>query len=207
MLIRDSHGSASAGGGTKERVLLEAVELIAINGYQTTSMRQIAERAGIRAASIYNHFPSKDALVVSALQWIFDDFVAFIAEPMTRHEPAVRTLETLVRRHALYQFQFPHRMDSWRIILETDQLAAVVPDQARSAVQVKRDLLIDLCEALTRAAYPTLQQPRERVRAVNTLCGRASWWFDGDLNDLPAMTDLIWSLAVSIFTSPLAQEP
>lgn len=84
LFIRDAHRSAGSSGSTKERVVLAAVELIAVNGYRATSMRQVADRAGVRAPSIYNHFASKDALVAAAMEWVLDNFMTFVAAPMER---------------------------------------------------------------------------------------------------------------------------
>ncbi len=50
--------------GETTRLLVEdaAIELFMEQGYHATSMRQIAERAGLAVGGIYNHFPSKDEL-------------------------------------------------------------------------------------------------------------------------------------------------
>ena len=44
---------------TRQAILDAAYNLIIEQGYAATSMRQIAERAGLALGSIYNHFPSK----------------------------------------------------------------------------------------------------------------------------------------------------
>lgn len=47
---------------TRRAILDAAYELILEHGYNATSMRQIAQRAGLSPASIYNHFDSKEAI-------------------------------------------------------------------------------------------------------------------------------------------------
>ena len=44
---------------TKERILEEALGLFSQNGYDGTSMEQIAELVGIKAPSLYKHFKGK----------------------------------------------------------------------------------------------------------------------------------------------------
>src|SRR3990172_5935561 len=45
---------------TSDRVLEAAFDLFVSQGYHGTSMRQIAQAAGLKPASIYNHFASKE---------------------------------------------------------------------------------------------------------------------------------------------------
>ncbi|MCR4989439.1 MAG: TetR/AcrR family transcriptional regulator [Lachnospiraceae bacterium] len=49
--------------GRKEEILYAALELAAKNGMKSVSMSQIADKVGIKAPSLYNHFKSKDELI------------------------------------------------------------------------------------------------------------------------------------------------
>ncbi|MEZ2446385.1 TetR/AcrR family transcriptional regulator [Chitinophaga sp. RCC_12] len=53
--------------GAKERILNTASELFYKQGYQATGINQIIEEAGIAKASLYQHFPSKEALLTEYL--------------------------------------------------------------------------------------------------------------------------------------------
>ncbi|MDR0812910.1 MAG: TetR/AcrR family transcriptional regulator [Oscillospiraceae bacterium] len=48
--------------GTKESILVYSTVLFAMHGYTGVSMKDIAAKIGIQAASLYNHFPSKESL-------------------------------------------------------------------------------------------------------------------------------------------------
>jgi AcrR family transcriptional regulator len=52
---------------TRERVLLEAARLFRHRGYTATTLREVAEAAGIKAGSIYYHFDSKEDILVEVL--------------------------------------------------------------------------------------------------------------------------------------------
>lgn len=52
---------------TREDILLCAAHLMREQGYAMTTLRQIADAAGIKAASIYYHFASKDDLLLQVL--------------------------------------------------------------------------------------------------------------------------------------------
>lgn len=59
-------------GNTKQEILDVALELFSVQGFEATSISQIADAVGIRKASLYSHFDSKqailDALVKDVLQ-------------------------------------------------------------------------------------------------------------------------------------------
>ena len=54
---------------TRENLLRLAARSFGTQGYSATSMRSIAEQAGIEAASIYYHFSSKEELVEEVLRY------------------------------------------------------------------------------------------------------------------------------------------
>jgi AcrR family transcriptional regulator len=53
---------------TYDKILQTARRLFVQKGYTAASMRQIAEDAGIGKATIYHHFPDKQAIVMALLQ-------------------------------------------------------------------------------------------------------------------------------------------
>ena len=51
---------SSSGTGARDEILDAAAALFAERGYAGTTTRAIAERVGIRQASLYHHFAGKD---------------------------------------------------------------------------------------------------------------------------------------------------
>lgn len=47
---------------TKKKILDKALELFSTQGYDAVSVGEIAKAVGIKAPSLYNHFPSKQAI-------------------------------------------------------------------------------------------------------------------------------------------------
>lgn len=47
---------------TKQKILSKALELFSTQGYDSVSVGEIAKAVGIKAPSLYNHFPSKQAI-------------------------------------------------------------------------------------------------------------------------------------------------
>ena len=53
---------------TRESLIRFAARTFGTQGYSATTMRNIADQAGIEAASIYYHFPSKEELVEAVME-------------------------------------------------------------------------------------------------------------------------------------------
>ncbi len=64
----------------KKAILDEAREIYVKEGFETLSMRKVAQKAGITAGAIYWHYPKKEALVAE----IFIDGVKTFSEYMFR---------------------------------------------------------------------------------------------------------------------------
>ncbi len=56
----------------RERVLAAAETLFRQRGYSNVTMRDIAEEVGIRQASLYYHFPSKEQLFITVTEQVFE---------------------------------------------------------------------------------------------------------------------------------------
>ena len=50
-------------GNTKQEILQAALDLFSVQGYEATSISQLAEAVGIRKASLYSHFSNKQAIL------------------------------------------------------------------------------------------------------------------------------------------------
>ncbi|MFH8391634.1 TetR/AcrR family transcriptional regulator [Streptomyces sp. NPDC018036] len=64
------------GSDTKAEIRAVALELFTEQGYEATSLREIAERLGVTKAALYYHFPSKEDIVRS----LFTEHLAALDE-------------------------------------------------------------------------------------------------------------------------------
>jgi len=62
---RDRGDGDQAGASTREKILDVALDLFTDQGFDGTSMREIAERLGITKPSIYYHFTSKEEILLA----------------------------------------------------------------------------------------------------------------------------------------------
>ncbi len=73
---------------TKERIFNMAVNLFLEKGFFETSVRELAQASGIRVSSLYNHYPSKEA--------ILDDILILFRTNVEKEMIAEDKIETYV---------------------------------------------------------------------------------------------------------------
>ncbi|MFF3560976.1 TetR/AcrR family transcriptional regulator [Streptomyces sp. NPDC002574] len=80
------------GSDTKAEIRQVAIELFTEQGYEATSMREIAERLGITKAALYYHFTSKEDIVRSLFTDHLDALDSLVA--WAREQPPGPDLRT-----------------------------------------------------------------------------------------------------------------
>lgn len=86
-------------GNTRQRIQDVALELFAEQGYEKTSLREIAERLEVTKAALYYHFKTKEEIIVS----LFEDLTKPIEELIEwgRRQPhSLDTKQEIVRRYS-----------------------------------------------------------------------------------------------------------
>ena len=61
-------------GNTKQEILEAALELFSVQGFEATSIAQIAGAVGIRKASLYSHFENKQAILDALVQEVLEQY-------------------------------------------------------------------------------------------------------------------------------------
>jgi AcrR family transcriptional regulator len=88
--------------GTRPRydALIEiSTELFAAQGYEATTVRQIADRMGIKSASLYSHVGNKAEILRSIVVDVAHDFDGSAARALSRSRTPEQRLTALCRAH------------------------------------------------------------------------------------------------------------
>lgn len=130
-------------GGRREELLRIAGELFATKGYRNTTVRDIADAAGILSGSLYHHFDSKEAMVDELLRTFqaqlfgaYDAILASDDDPRTKLERAVRV--------------------SFEAIDQHHSEVAIFQNEASQLGQVERFLYLEERNAQSRDVWLTL---------------------------------------------------
>ncbi|TDD18605.1 TetR/AcrR family transcriptional regulator [Nonomuraea diastatica] len=89
-----SSGSASE---RRDHLVKLAAELFARKGFQATTVREIADEAGILSGSLYHHFDSKETIVDEVLSTFLDDLIARYRAALESGGDARTVLSEMVR--------------------------------------------------------------------------------------------------------------
>ena len=159
---KGSTGTAPAGSGhggrrdTRSQAQKVALELFAEQGYEKTSLREIAERLGVTKAALYYHFKSKEDIVHS----LTDDYFAEIDALLDWAKDQPRTDES--RREILDRYVgiVLGRGEVFRF-LEQNRAAVQAMEAAKDRFARFRGRLETLVDLLAGPGAPL----RARVRA------------------------------------------
>ena len=145
---------------TRSRVQQVALELFAEQGYEKTSLREIAERLGVTKAALYYHFRSKEDIVHSLTDDYFAEIDALVdwakdqpATDQTRREVLDRYVGIVVAGSEVFRF------------LEQNRAAVQSMETGKDRLIRFRDRLDALVDVLAGADAPL----RDRVRATTAV--------------------------------------
>lgn len=73
---------------TRERLTDAVVDLVVDRGLDAVSVREVAAAAGVTGGTVQHHFPTKQAMLIAALDQVTDSFQARCESALTGLEPA-----------------------------------------------------------------------------------------------------------------------
>lgn len=97
-----------AGSARRAELLEIAAQLFATRGYSQTTVRDIADEAGILSGSLYHHFSSKETMLEEILRDFMDGLLERFAEIVAEADTPREALDGLVR----YSFTAIHEQQA-----------------------------------------------------------------------------------------------
>lgn len=83
----------------RETIIEQAQILFKEKGFSATTMRDLAERVGVEAASLYNHIKSKDEILEEICFFISNTYIAHLKDIKAKNISTSDKIETLIRLH------------------------------------------------------------------------------------------------------------
>ena len=113
--MRAQMAAPSPDTSTRDRVILEAARQFARHGYEGASLRGIADAVGIRAASIFHHFPGGKVQLYDAIFETVTDLVA--ARLAEQFRPGPDPVDAVVQLSGMFWDMLAERADIATLLL------------------------------------------------------------------------------------------
>ena len=191
------HGAASTSStprtDTRSRAQKVALELFAEQGYEKTSLREIAERLGVTKAALYYHFKSKENIVHSFTDDYFAELDALLdwakEQPRgdaTRRELLDRYVSVVLAGNEVFHFLEQNRASVQAMEAGKERFARV---------RVRLDALVDV---LVGADAPL----RDRVRATTAVLsvGATCMFFLQQVDDRDKLRAIVLEMATDLIS-------
>lgn len=165
---------------TRERILLEAARLFRHHGYAATTLREVADAAGVKAGSIYYHFASKEEILGEVL----DKGITIVAD-------AVRTRIEALPANASWRHRIAAGIEGhlWGMLHHGDFTSAnirvygQIPASAKNRHRVIRRAYSDYWDRLLESALASgeLRQDTNTAMVRLFVIGALNWtveWYN-----------------------------
>lgn len=187
-------------GATKKdmrlaKIYLKAAEIIEREGYDATSLGDIAKAVGLTKAGLYHYIPSKDNLLFGIMNYGMDRVDEVVIDPTRSIADPVVRLRTFISNYFNLIIEDGQAMTI--VITETQGLA---PEQHRIIARRRRlfyDYLRDLIQEIKQAGIaPVLDVSVTTHSIFGVIISFAQWYRPGGRLSLPQIIDLITELIV-----------
>jgi AcrR family transcriptional regulator len=158
-----------------ERILRAAIVLFRERGYHGSSMRTLARRLRLEAASLYYHYPSKQDILFAILDRTLDELLAGVGRAVAAADGPEARLRAAVRFHVLFHTDSQHEA-----FVSASELRSLTAANLR-LVLTRRDeyerVFRGLLAAGVRAGVFQVSDVRLTAMAILTMCTGVATWF------------------------------
>ncbi|WP_310528521.1 TetR/AcrR family transcriptional regulator [Nocardioides sp.] len=181
-------------GYDQETVLRRAIDLFNRQGYDATSMGDLARELGLTKSAIYHHVPSKEHLLASGLDEALDALSSTVAAiAATSAQPAETRLRTAIRSSV--EILVDH-LPAVTLLLRArgnSEVEQAALDRRRAIDDALAELVRD---AVREGSLRTDIEPELISRLLFGMVNSSVEWFHPDgAVDAPALADAITGIA------------
>ena len=138
----------TSGARTAEAIRQAAADLFYSQGYEATSLRQVAARVGIQVGSLYNHISGKQAILTSLMLSIMDDLLRAQDRALEGRTNSIDRLSAVLDCHVRF-----HAERARDVFIGNSELRALTPEDRATVIASRdayertlRQLIADACE-------------------------------------------------------------
>jgi len=179
-------------GHDVEAVLNAAVRLFNANGYDFTSMFEIAESLGITKSSVYHHISGKEQLLQMAIDRALEGLVEAADEAEAMEAPALERLEQLIRRSVLV---LTERLEFVTLLLRVHGNTAVEQQALRRRRDFDARVTALVKQAQAEGGIRPGVDPATAARLIFGMVNSLTEWYRPRRGGAAALADTVTALA------------
>ncbi len=156
----------------RRAILATAAEFFAANGYDRSSMNQLAEACGVSKALIYHYYDSKEALLYDIVHTHLSDLLDTLLAVKAPSDP-----ETALRAYIRAILNAYRDADAEHKV-QTEAMASLPDAQRAELADLQRQMVRVMSNALSAANPTAFDRNPEKLRPVTmTLFGMVNWFY------------------------------
>jgi len=177
---------------TRLRLLEAAVDVITEKGFRSASMREIAKRAEVGDATIYNYFPSKEKLLYGYCEHVQHLVIAELKSIDDFNEYTLKE-----QLHQFIESQLQQWLPAREFLKEVFELTYVSPVAGYERLQPSRELftasVIDMLEAAIEAGEIPDQPYKELLPRLcwDYMSAVLAYWLADETEEFSNTTQLV----------------
>ena len=188
--------AGSVGTETAKRVLKEALTLFAYQGYAAVSMRKIAAACGLQVGALYNHFPTKQAILHALMVDHLEDLLSALEKAQLPSDPAA-ALEAFTRFHIRYHIGKPEE-----VFIAYMELRNLEPEPYAQTMklrqQYERSLRGILREGVARDIFRIDDVPVTAMAIISMMTGVNTWFRYGGRLSAEEIEEIYVNMILSV---------
>lgn len=158
----------------RDGILLASRDLFFEKGLSASSMRDIANAVGLAQSSLYNHFETKDALVMAVMERSFEVVDSAIRDAF-RAPPSIELLRAVLTEHAL---QHVHGIKETSVFeAEGRHMPAAVRDRVVELRGIYERRFHELAAKLAQCGCLDHDETRTKMRLILSAGGDIGRWY------------------------------
>ena len=128
----------------REEIFAASVHLFLKNGFNETSLREIAEAAGIGKSTLYDYYKTKDDILVSYYEKEIEKTISLAKEVYLQNLKNREKLTRIMQNHLAYILK--NKKHFWRLSMEAQRLSIDSQNRVQAKRYVYQDLLRQVVE-------------------------------------------------------------
>lgn len=190
-----------AGVSRLDQIRRAGCDLLFEHGYAGMTMRQIAARLHVKAASLYYHFPSKQDILFDLMRTTASDLLKGLQEIAASDQTSKAQLEAAIRWHVLF-----HTQKREEAFVSHSELRSLTPPNLKAILKLRHEYDRRFDSILKRGQREGVFSVHEEgvVRnCILTMCTATAGWFSpqGRLS-AEQVADQIWNFVWTGLVKP-----